>query len=121
MKILKSISSFFDLLNKITGSICAFFAASMVVVVLTVVILRYGFSISFIWMQEAYVWLHAYIFMMGSGYTYLSNEHVRIDVIYRGASIKYKSIVDILGNLFLLLPFIYIIWKFSFPFVARSW
>ena len=95
MKILKSISSFFDLLNKITGSICAFFAASMVVVVLTVVILRYGFSISFIWMQEAYVWLHAYIFMMGSGYTYLSNEHVRIDVIYRGASIKYKSIVDI--------------------------
>jgi len=121
MKILKSISSFFDLLNKITGSICAFFAASMVVVVLAVVILRYGFSISFIWMQEAYVWLHAYIFMMGSGYTYLNNEHVRIDVIYRGASIKYKSIVDILGNIFLLLPFIYIIWKFSFPFVARSW
>ena len=51
-------------------------------VVLGVVVLRYGFSISFIWMQEAYVWLHAYIFMMGSGYTYLSNEHVRIDVFY---------------------------------------
>ena len=121
MKILKSISSFFDLLNRITGSICAFFAVSMVVVVLAVVILRYGFSISFIWMQEAYVWLHAYIFMMGSGYTYLSNEHVRIDVFYRGASIKYKSIVDILGNIFLLFPFIFIIWKFSFPFVSRSW
>ena len=114
MKILKSISFFFDLINKIAGSICAFFAVSMVVVVLGVVVLRYGFSISFIWMQEAYVWLHAYIFMMGSGYTYLSNEHVRIDVFYRGASIKYKSIVDILGNLFLLIPFIYIIWKFSF-------
>lgn len=121
MKILESISAFFDLLSRITGNICAFFAASMVVVVLTVVILRYGFSISFIWMQEAYVWLHAYIFMMGSGYTYLNNEHVRIDVFYRGASTKYKSIVDIIGNLFLLLPFIYIIWKFSFPFVSRSW
>ena len=121
MNILKSISSFFDLINKITGSICAFFAASMVLVVLGVVVLRYGFSISFIWMQEAYVWLHAYIFMMGSGYTYLSNEHVRIDVFYRGASVKYKSIVDILGNLFLLIPFIFVIWKFSFPFIARSW
>ena len=121
MNILKAISSFFDLINKITGSICAFFAASMVLVVLGVVVLRYGFSISFIWMQEAYVWLHAYIFMMGSGYTYLSNEHVRIDVFYRGASVKYKSIVDILGNLFLLIPFIFVIWKFSFPFIARSW
>jgi TRAP-type mannitol/chloroaromatic compound transport system permease small subunit len=58
---------------------------------------------------------------MGSGYTYLSNEHVRIDVFYRGASVKYKSIVDILGNLFLLIPFIFVIWKFSFPFIARSW
>ena len=28
--------------------------------------------------------------------------------------------VNILGNIFLLLPFLYIIWSFSFPFVYRS-
>ena len=92
----------------------------MVLVVFTVVVLRYGFGISFIWMQESYVWLHAFIFMLGAGFTYLSNEHVRIDVFYRDASKKYKSIVDILGNIILVFPFLYIIWKYSFTFVTRS-
>ena len=47
-----------------------------------VVMLRYVFGISFIWMQETYVWMHAFVFMLGAGYTYLMNEHVRIDIIY---------------------------------------
>ena len=92
----------------------------MVAVVFTVVVLRYGFSIGFIWMQEVYVWLHSFIFMLGSGFTYLANEHVRIDVFYREASEKYKAWVNLIGNVFLLSPFLYIIWKYSYPFVYRS-
>jgi TRAP-type mannitol/chloroaromatic compound transport system permease small subunit len=92
----------------------------MVAVVFTVVVLRYGFSIGFIWMQEIYVWLHSFIFMLGSGFTYLANEHVRIDVFYREASEKYKAWVNLIGNVFLLSPFLYIIWKYSYPFVYRS-
>ena len=92
----------------------------MVAVVFTVVVLRYGFSIGFIWMQEIYVWLHSFIFMLGSGFTYLANEHVRIDVFYREASEKYKAWVNLIGNIFLLSPFLYIIWKYSYPFVYRS-
>jgi TRAP-type mannitol/chloroaromatic compound transport system permease small subunit len=71
-------------------------------------------------MQEAYVWLHSFIFMLGSGFTYLANEHVRIDVFYRDASEKYKATVDLIGNIFLLAPFLYIIWQYSYPFVYRS-
>jgi TRAP-type mannitol/chloroaromatic compound transport system permease small subunit len=92
----------------------------MVAVVFTVVVLRYGFSIGFIWMQEVYVWLHSFIFMLGSGFTYLANEHVRIDVFYREASEKYKAWVNLIGNVFLLSPFLYIIWVYSYPFVYRS-
>lgn len=58
--------------------------------------------------------------MLGSGFTYLANEHVRIDVFYRNASERYKAIVDLVGNIFLLTPFLYIIWKYSYPFVYRS-
>ena len=47
-------------------------------------------------------------------------DSVRIDVFYRDASKKYKSIVDILGNIILVFPFLYIIWKYSFTFVTRS-
>ena len=66
------------------GYLCAFFVFSMVIVVFTVVVLRYGFNVGFIWMQEVYVWLHSFVFMLGAGFTYLANEHVRIDVFYRG-------------------------------------
>ena len=112
---------FLEKFNKILGYVCGSFAILMVINVLLVVILRYIFSISFIWMQETYVWLHASIFMIGSGYAYLTNDHVRIDVFYRTKSDKYRAWVDLLGNIFLLLPFLYIIWKFSYPFVERSW
>jgi TRAP-type mannitol/chloroaromatic compound transport system permease small subunit len=92
----------------------------MTINVFLVVLLRYLFGISFIWMQETYVWMHAFIFMLGSGFTYLMNEHVRIDIFYREASSKYKKIVNLIGNLFFLLPFLYIIYFYSFPFVYKS-
>ena len=58
--------------------------------------------------------------MAGAGYTYLNNAHVRIDIIYRSSSNIYKSLVDFIGNTFLLIPFLYIIWSYSFPFVYKS-
>ena len=120
MLILNWISEKIDRFNTFVGYLCGLFAFLMVAVVFTVVVLRYGFSIGFIWMQEIYVWLHSFIFMLGSGFTYLANEHVRIDVFYREASEKYKAWVNLIGNIFLLSPFLYIIWKYSYPFVYRS-
>tara|TARA_Y100000768_G_scaffold383443_1_gene365628 strand:+ start:3508 stop:4044 length:537 start_codon:yes stop_codon:yes gene_type:complete len=120
MPVLTQLSRIIDKINTYIGNLCAIFAFSMVIVVFTVVVLRYGFNIGFIWMQEVYVWLHSFVFMLGAGFTYLANEHVRIDVFYRDASKKYRAIVDLLGNVILLLPFIYIIWKYSYPFVYRS-
>ena len=120
MLILDWISKKIDRFNTVVGYLCGLFAFLMVAVVFTVVVLRYGFSIGFIWMQEIYVWLHSFIFMLGSGFTYLANEHVRIDVFYREASERYKAWVNLIGNIFLLSPFLYIIWKYSYPFVYRS-
>ena len=119
--ILKNFSKFFSFINIISGYICAFLVFLMFVNVFGVVVLRYLFDISFIWMQETYVWMHAIIFMVASGYTYLYDEHVRIDIIYRDASLKYKRIVNFIGHICFLLPFMYFIWFFSFPFVYRSW
>ena len=121
MKIfLIALSSLLKQINIIFGYICAFLVILMTLNVFAVVILRYVFGISFIWMQETYVWMHAFIFMLGAGYAYLNDDHVRIDIIYRNANKSYKIIINIVGNIFLLLPFLYIIWTFSLPFVYRS-
>ena len=117
---MKNIANLFDNINRYTGYLCAFLVVLMTVNVFIVVFLRYLFGISFIWLQETYVWMHAYIFMAGAGFTYLNDAHVRIDIIYRSSSKLYKAIVDLVGNIFLLVPFLYIIWSYSFPFVYKS-
>ena len=117
---MKNIANLFDNINRYTGYLCAFLVVLMTVNVFIVVFLRYLFGISFIWLQETYVWMHAYIFMAGAGFTYLNDAHVRIDIIYRSSSKTYKAIVDLVGNIFLLMPFLYIIWSYSFPFVYKS-
>ena len=121
INILKNLSSTISYINKIAGFICSILVVLMSLNVFLVVVLRYLFGISFIWMQETYVWMHAYIFMLGAGYTYLNDDHVRIDIIYRSSSRLYKALVDSIGIIFLLFPFLYIIWNYSYPFVYKSW
>ena len=108
MSALAKISRIIDKINSYIGNLCAIFAFSMVIVVFTVVVLRYGFNIGFIWMQEVYVWLHSFVFMLGAGFTYLANEHVRIDVFYRDASKKYKATVDLLSQARMILPLLFL-------------
>ena len=100
MNILYKISKFIDNFNKKVGKLFSWLLLLMVLLTCLIVVLRYLFNIGFIWMQEIYVWLHSFIFMLGSGFTYLANEHVRIDVFYREASEKYKAWVNLIGNIF---------------------
>ena len=118
---LKNLTLLIGIINKFAGYFCSFLVVFMTFNVFLVVVLRYLFGISFIWMQETYVWMHAYIFMLGAGFTYLNDDHVRIDILYRNASQTYRALIDLIGNVFFLLPFLYIIWSYSFPFVYKSW
>ena len=119
--IFEHICNIINYINRIAGYICSILVVLMTLNVFLVVILRYLFGISFIWMQETYVWMHAFIFMLGAGFTYLNDDHVRIDIIYRSSSQIYKTIVDLVGIVFFLFPLLYIIWTFSYPFVYKSW
>ena len=63
MSVLTLLAKIIDKINTYIGHLCAIFAFSMVIVVFTVVVMRYGFNVGFIWMQEIYVWLHSFVFM----------------------------------------------------------
>ena len=54
----------------------------MVLVTVVVVVLRYGFSIGFIWMQESVRFMYAAVFLLGAGYTLRHDAHVRVDMLY---------------------------------------
>ncbi|MBL8660215.1 MAG: TRAP transporter small permease subunit [Rhodospirillales bacterium] len=93
----------------------------MVLITFVVVVLRYVFSIGFVWLQESYVWLHGIVFMVGAGYTLAHDGHVRVDIFYREAPPRTKAAVDLVGAVLLLLPFVIMIGWVAWPYVVVSW
>ena len=108
-------------LNTVLGYLFSWFSLGIVLVCFTVVVLRYAFSMGFVWMQDLYVWMNALMFTGIAGFTLLRNGHVRVDVFYRPASTRRKAMVDLFGSLFFIGPFVYVIVSWSLPYVQRSW
>lgn len=121
MKALAAFVRFVDRLNDLVGRGVSWLTLAMVLVTFAVVVLRYGFSLGWVGLQESYVWLYALVFMLGAGYTLLHNGHVRVDIFYRPASIRFQAIVDLCGAIFLLLPMMVTVAWVSFPYIASSW
>ena len=121
MDILAALARRIDRLNDWIGRGVALLTIFMVVNVFVVVVLRYVFSLGWIWMQEMYVWAHGAVFLLGAAYTLLHDGHVRIDVFYRQASPRYKAWVNLFGSVCMGLPVVWVIFSNSLSYVLRSW
>lgn len=110
-----------NLINKLIGETVSWLTLFMVLITFLVVVLRYGFNIGFIWMQESVRFMYAAVFLLCAGYTLLKNKHVRVDVLYLNLSERSKAIVDLLGSVFLLLPVCFVIFYYSWSYVINSW
>lgn len=110
-----------DAVNEWLGRSIAWLTLGTVLVCFTVVVLRYVFSTGIIWLQEAYVWLHAMVFMVGAGYTFKHTGHVRVDIFYSQMSARRKAWVDIFGTVVFLGPFLFVVGFFSYQFIVSSW
>lgn len=104
-----------------TGKLVAWLTLAMMLITCLVVVLRYGFNFGSIALQESALYLHAMVFMLGAAYTFKDDEHVRVDVFYREFSVTKKAWVNVLGGLFLLLPFTAYTTYLSIDYVEASW
>ena len=65
--------------------------------------------------------LYSATFLLLMGYALQLDRHIRIDICYRLFSRRQRAVVDLLGDVFFLLPFA-ILYSFnSTDFAARSW
>jgi len=110
-----------DTFNNRIGRIISWTAIIMVLVQFLVVVMRYIFSLGFIWMQESVLYLHSILFMLGAGYTLLHEGHVRVDIFYREHGPRAKAVVDFIGSIVFLLPVCILLWWWSWPYVSQSW
>jgi len=110
-----------DAVNQRAGAAVAWLALAMVLVQFAVVLLRYVFGLSFLMMQESITYMHATLFMVGAGFTLLHDQHVRVDIFYRAASLRRKAWVDLLGVVVFLWPVCALIAAYGWPYVAKAW
>ena len=115
-----------DRLNERVGRLTGWLALLMVLLGAYNTVARYlgrwlGGSLS----SNAYIELQWYlfslVFLLGAAHAFRVGAHVRVDLFYSRLSDRGRAWIDLLGDLFLLLPFcIFGLWV-SWPSVMNSW
>ncbi|TKB44626.1 TRAP transporter small permease subunit [Thalassotalea mangrovi] len=118
---LAKVVTFIDKVNEILGRLIAWLTLVIVLLTFLVVVLRYGFNIGSIALQESVLYAHATIFMLGAAYTLKHNGHVRVDVFYHRCSEKTQAWINLFGTVFLLLPVMIFMAWISSDFISASW
>jgi TRAP-type mannitol/chloroaromatic compound transport system permease small subunit len=120
----QTLSRVADRIDRLTGAVgraVASLVVAMVLLQFAVVIMRYGLGIGSIWLQESILYAHAALFLLAAAWTLRDDGHVRIDIFYADAAPRTKALVDLLGALVLLLPFMTVLAWYAWPYVVRSW
>jgi len=119
---MKAIISVIESITELVGRTASWLVLAMVLLICYDVAMRYLFQQGSVALQELEWHLFALIFLLGSAYTLKYDEHVRVDILYRSRflSDKHRALINIVGTVFLLLPFCILILITAWPFVENA-
>ena len=115
-KLANGIDGFIDLVGRAT----AWLALGLALVMGANVLLRYGFSIGSIWMQELEWHIMVPICVFGMSYALRHGEHVRVDVLFQYFTLSNKHLIEVVTAIAAMLLSILVIWL-CIPYVWQSW
>jgi len=110
------IDAFIDIAGRATSWITFILALVMGANVL----LRYGFSLGWIWAQELEWHLMAPICLIGMSYALRHGEHVRVDILFANYTERTKYAVDAVAAVLMMVFSLAVIWL-SLAYVGQSW
>lgn len=93
----------------------------LVLVIVLQVLLRYGFGIGSIMLEETQWHLYAVGFLLGLSFTEVRERNVRIDVLAERFPYKVRLWIEFVGITCFLLTFSLLVVWFAVPFVITSW
>lgn len=64
--------------------------------------------------------IYSALFMLGLSVTLATDDHVRVDLLYERFGLRTKAWVELVGIVFLLMPFLVMLMWYGLPFVADS-
>ena len=105
----------------LSGKAVAWLTVVMVLLTFIIVVLRYGFNLGWIWLQESQTYLHVAVFSVVAAWALQQDGHVRVDIFYAAMTKRNRARVDLLGSVIFLVPFCIFVLVISWPYVANSW
>ena len=110
-----------DRFNEAIGKSMRWLVLAAVLISAGNAIVRKAFSIGSNSLLEIQWYLFAAVFMLGGGYAFLRNVHVRIDFVSSKLSKRTNTIIDILGIIIFLIPLCLILIHLSWPLFVSTW
>jgi TRAP-type mannitol/chloroaromatic compound transport system permease small subunit len=118
---LLGLSRLIDTINEWIGKVIMWIVLATVLISAGNAIMRKAFDIGSNAYLEIQWYLFAAVFMLGAGYVFMRNAHVRIDFISSKLSKRTNTIIDILGIIVFTIPLSLILINLSWPVFSRAW
>lgn len=116
-----SLSQFMDGVISAIGKSASWLWIVVTGVIIYAVVGRYAFGAGSVTLEEVQWHLAGAGWLLGLGYTLVTDDHVRVDVIHERLSLKGQAWIELLGLLFLLLPFLGLAVYEMIPYAFSSW
>lgn len=121
MNLLLRIARAIDWLNERVGKVIIWLVLAAVLISAANAVARKTLSIgSNAWLELQW-YLFSAVFLLGAGYTFLRNAHVRIDFVSGRLSARTRSIIDVVGIVVFLVPLCLMMIDMSWPMFVRAW
>lgn len=120
MQSLLKISSAIDAFNERVGHFVKWLILAAVLVSTANAVVRKLLNVSSNAWLELQWYLFGAVFMLGAAYTFLKNEHIRIDIVTGNFAKRKRDWIDVFGHIFFLIPFCWIMIWHGWPFFLRS-
>ncbi|MFC7703465.1 TRAP transporter small permease subunit [Plastorhodobacter daqingensis] len=108
-------------LDRATTAACFLAGVVLVVSILVIVVLRYGFGMGFLRLQDLATYSFAIFLILSLPVCLARGGHVRVEVLSERMSPRYLRIADILALLFLLIPIFGLAIQAYWPELSYSW
>jgi TRAP-type mannitol/chloroaromatic compound transport system permease small subunit len=121
MKLLLKISSVIDTITAFIGRAASWLVLVAVLISAGNAAIRYSLNISSNAWLEAQWYLYGAVFLLSAAYTLQRNEHVRVDVVFGALPKRAQNWINLLGHIFMLMPFTMLLIYEAVPFVITSY
>lgn len=118
---MRTILKTIDAISDWTGRSARWLTALLVLVISYEVIMRYLFRAPTMWAYETAIMLGATTYALAWSYVHRHRSHVRVDVFYMRLPPRGRATIDVIGNLLLFFPLIFVLINTSIGWAWRAW